>query len=159
MVDIPSIASVHIGQVIGLLEILEDYGGRVDMALVSNDLVMPVDDLLPVVNAAEFLGLLRVSDGDLELTEKGKKLLSCDSKGRKRLLNKILSSLPPFKQVVGFISRRDGESAKQSILELIRKEMPDVDPERLFLWIVEWGRYALLLRYDMMEGKVRLIRE
>lgn len=159
MADIPSISSVHIGQVIGLLEVLEDYGGRVDMALVSNDLVMSVDSLLPVVNAAEFLGLLKVSDGDLELTDKGKKLLSCDSRGRKRLLNRILAALPPFKQVLGYISKKDGEVQKELLLALLRREMPDVDPERLFLWIVEWGRYALLLRYDMDRGRVRLISE
>ncbi|MFN3621995.1 MAG: AAA-associated domain-containing protein, partial [Nitrososphaerales archaeon] len=69
---------------IGLLEVLEDFRGRVDAAKVADDLMLELRDLLPAVDAAELLGFLKVDSGDLILTNEGKKFLSKGSSGRKK---------------------------------------------------------------------------
>ncbi len=46
------------GGVTGLLEILIDHGGRADIYRLADDLVMDVDDLLPIIEAGHLLGFL-----------------------------------------------------------------------------------------------------
>ncbi len=67
---------------IGLLEVLEDFKGRVDIAKVADDLMLELDDLLPAVDAAELLVFLKIDSGDLILIEEGKKFLSKGSGGK-----------------------------------------------------------------------------
>jgi NitT/TauT family transport system ATP-binding protein len=74
---------------IGLLEVLEDFKGRVDVAKVADDLILELDDLLPVVDAAELLSFIKVDSGDLILTETGREFLLKGPKARKKLLKKL----------------------------------------------------------------------
>jgi NitT/TauT family transport system ATP-binding protein len=142
---------------IGLLEVLQDFKGKVDLAKVSEQLRLELDDILPAVDAARLLRLLQVNVGDLILTEEGKSLLSKNVSGRKRMLNKTISNLGEFKGIIDFI-RRDhgGEVTKEELINFLKENMPDVDAEETFLWIVEWGRYSLLLRYDSGSEKIRV---
>jgi len=141
---------------IGLLEVLEDFRGRVDAAKVADDLMLELRDLLPAVDAAELLGFLKVDSGDLILTEEGKKFLSKGSSGRKKLLSHLVADLGVFKAVIDYVKSHNGEVTKDDLLNFLRVEMPDVDVESTFYWIVEWGRHSLLLRYDSSTGKIKI---
>jgi NitT/TauT family transport system ATP-binding protein len=142
---------------IGLLEVLQDFKGKVDLARVSEQLRLELDDILPAVDAARLLRMLQVSSGDLILTEEGKSLLSKNVSGRKRMLNKTIANLGEFKGIIDFI-RVDygGEVTKEELIDFLKENMPDVDAEETFLWIVEWGRYSLLLRYDSGSEKIKI---
>ena len=154
-----SLSTAHMSQMIGLLEVLEDFNGRVDVAKVADDLLLELDDLLPAVDAAELLGFLKVTSGDLILTDEGKRFLSRGSSGRKRMLNRILSKTPIFKFVITFIKQHEeAETTKDDVIDFIRREMPDLEAETTFRWLVEWGRYALLLRYDSNSGKIKVVQ-
>ena len=59
------------GGVAGLLELLLDKGGRDDIYRLADDLAFEIDDLLPIVDAAQLLGFLKVEEGDASITEKG----------------------------------------------------------------------------------------
>jgi len=142
---------------IGLLEVLEDFEGRVDVAKVADDLILELDDLLPAVEAAELLGFLKVESGDLILTEEGKQFLSRGTKGRKKLLNKHVSSLDFFKMIVDFAKNHNDEVTKKELLDFLQAKMPDADAESTFHWIVEWGRSSLILKYDSSSGKIRIM--
>jgi NitT/TauT family transport system ATP-binding protein len=144
---------------IGLLEVLEDFNGRVDAAKVADDLLLELDDLLPAVDAAELLGFLKVVSGDLILTDEGKRFLSKGSSGRKRMLNKILSKTPIFKSIIAFVKQHeDAETTKDDVIDFLRRETPDLEAETTFRGLVEWGRYSLLFRYDSNSGKIKVIR-
>lgn len=145
---------------IGLLEVLDSFRGRVDVAKIASELMLELDDLLPCVDAAETLGFLKVDSGDLVFTDDGKRFLSKGSVGRKKLLNKALLNLGLFKAIIDFIkSHHHHTVTKQELLGCLRTKMPDVDVERDFRWIVEWGRYALLFRYDSTTEKITAMRE
>jgi len=47
------------GGMAGLLELLLDKGGRDDIYRLADDLTFEIDDLLPIVDAAQLLGFLR----------------------------------------------------------------------------------------------------
>lgn len=154
-----TIPQVQVGNVIGLLEVLQDFKGKVDLARVADELRLELDDILPAVEAAKLLHLLQVDTGDLILTDDGRTLLSKNASGRKRMLNKTLSGSGEFKAIIDFIrNEHKGEVAKDELEGFLRENMPDLDAEQTFLWIVEWGRYALLLRYDTDNGKVKLAK-
>src|SRR5215831_3903194 len=59
------------GGVAGLLELLLDKGGRDDIYRLADDLAFDIDDLLPIVDAAQLLGFLKVEEGDATITERG----------------------------------------------------------------------------------------
>ncbi len=50
------------GGIAGLLELLLDKGGRDDIYRLADDLAFEIDDLLPIVDAAQLLGFLKVED-------------------------------------------------------------------------------------------------
>src|SRR6202167_367790 len=67
-----------VGGMSGLLEILEARGGREDLPRLAHDLTFEVDDLLPLVDAAQLLGLAVVEDADLQITDDGKVFVAAD---------------------------------------------------------------------------------
>ncbi|MBS7629345.1 AAA-associated domain-containing protein [Candidatus Bathyarchaeota archaeon] len=150
---------VHVGQMIGLLEVLEDFKGRVDVAKVADDLILELDDLLPAVEAAELLGFLKVESGDLILTEEGRQFLAKGASSRKKFLNEHVMKLSGFKAIVDFLkSHKNHEVTREELLEFLRKEMSDEDAESAIPWIVEWGRYSLILHYDSNNGRLKVLR-
>ncbi len=154
-----TIPRAQIGTVMGLLEVLHDFKGKVDLAKISEELRLELDDILPAVEAAKLLKLIQVSSGDLILTNEGTALLSKNISGRKKELNKMVSNLGEIKGIIDFIKKEHGnEVAKEDLLSFIRQEMPDVDAEQTFSWIVDWGRYSLLLRYDSNNQKIKLAK-
>ena len=67
-----------VGGMSGLLEILVAHGGREDLPKLAHDLTFEVDDLLPLVDAAQLLGLADVDDADLEITDEGRIFVAAD---------------------------------------------------------------------------------
>ena len=59
------------GGIAGLLELLLDKGGRDDIYRLADDLAFEIDDLLPIVDAAQLLGFLKVEEGDAAITPSG----------------------------------------------------------------------------------------
>ena len=60
------------GGMAGLLEILEDHEGRADLHVLADELSLEVDALLPTVDTATLLGLLKLEEGDAIL-DRGRK--------------------------------------------------------------------------------------
>jgi NitT/TauT family transport system ATP-binding protein len=62
------------GGMAGLLELLLDKGGRDDIYRLADDLSFEIDDLLPIVDAAQLLGFLKVEEGDAAITPAARSL-------------------------------------------------------------------------------------
>src|ERR1700751_4760231 len=64
------------GGIAGLLEIVIDLSnqatGRADIYKLADELALEIDDLLPIVEAAQILGFLRVGEGDVVITPEGR---------------------------------------------------------------------------------------
>ena len=59
---------VSVGGLAGFLEVLNHGGGKDDLPELARLLTFEVDDLLPIVDAAEMLGFATVADADIKLT-------------------------------------------------------------------------------------------
>src|SRR5277367_1501819 len=62
------------GGMAGLLEILMDQGGRADLHKLADELSLEVDALLPTVDTAVLLGMIRLEEGDAIITPEGEAL-------------------------------------------------------------------------------------
>jgi NitT/TauT family transport system ATP-binding protein len=59
------------GGIAGLLELLIDHQGRADIYRLADDLAFEIDDLFPIVEAAQLLDFLHVEEGDAAITPSG----------------------------------------------------------------------------------------
>jgi len=137
------------GDLIGLLEILEDEGRSVDIAELDDVLDEERTTLLNLLEDAESLGLIDVSSGDVKLTDLGNKFLKSDINDRRDILKEQLLHLEPFNSLME-LYRKSGERriSRDDIDEFIRNVFPSDDNEKTFGLIINWGRYSRLIEYD-----------
>src|SRR6266487_3272768 len=115
--DVHSISKASVGQILGLVEAVDEAGGTADVATISSEVDMDIDRLGPILAAAEFLGLLEVEDGDVRMTDLSRKLLSASVRERKSIVRDIIDDLPVFRRVT--------EMARSARRPLEREEIID----------------------------------
>src|SRR3989442_11383535 len=93
-------AKVSVGQILGLVEAVDEVGGVADAATISREVEMDVDRLGPILVAAEFLGLATVEDGDIRITELSRKLLTPGVRERRPIVRDTIDDLPAVRLVM-----------------------------------------------------------
>lgn len=135
--------------VFGLLELLEDRGGREDGYRIARDLSFKFSDLLKVMKAAEILGLVSTPAGDAVLEPLGREFLAADMNARKRIIREQLRKHSLFNYFVRLLrSQEEHALSKEVALEHLAMLLPDERPERMFATLVGWGRFAELFGYN-----------
>src|SRR2546430_17127197 len=89
-----------VNRVFGLLDLLRAYNGKTDVANLTIDLRNALDDLLPIIYTTEYLALVAVQQGDISLTDLGKKALSGKIPDRKKIVHDRLHNLDPVAYTV-----------------------------------------------------------
>ena len=133
--------------VFGLLETLEDRGGRDDGYKIARDLQFKFCDLLKVMKAAEILGFVSTPAGDVVLEPLGKQFLESDINGRKLIMREQLKKHGLFAYFVRLLRAQEDRSlTKEVVLEHLAMLLPNEKPEKMFSTMVNWGRFAELVR-------------
>src|SRR5467141_2512131 len=81
----------------GLLETVaaEPYEGRADLPALAGPLHMEIDDLFPVAETLQLLRFAELAEGDIRLTDAGRRFVRADSDERKRLFAQhVLAYVP-----------------------------------------------------------------
>jgi NitT/TauT family transport system ATP-binding protein len=157
--DIPK---VHYSILLGFLEILDDLGGKSDVSGIASKQGLELDDLLPILESGEMLGLIQVTAGDVSITEKGHLFIVASPKVQKKMLRDVVINLDTFKKLVDLVKRSEkGRISKDEVLEFVSNQdvaaqSRDGDGSNEFDWIVEWGRQALILNYDANEESISI---
>jgi NitT/TauT family transport system ATP-binding protein len=141
-------SKVSVGQILGLVEAVDEVGGVADAATLSREVDMDVDRLGPILNAAEFLGLVTVEDGDVRITEISRKLLTANVRERKKIVREIIDDLPAFRLVIDMARTEGSPLGRQEVLQALADRVGSHQAEEVFKALVYWGRYAELVRYD-----------
>jgi NitT/TauT family transport system ATP-binding protein len=145
---IDPIPNVGISRIIGLLEVLDDAGGRYDVYRLARDLNLEFGEILRVIKAAEMLSLVETPGADVVLTSTGSQMLRGRINSRKKLLKEQLKKLPIFRAVVEALQRSDDSRADaDAFLEIFALHLPAEDSEALLKTVIDWGRYAELVGY------------
>lgn len=147
-----------ISRIIGLVEVVHDNHDRIDVDDLAENLLLDVDDLLPVVKGGEMLGLLKVEKSSVMLTPEGLRLISLKIPERKEEIRKIMLKLDFFKDLILTLSTKK-KLNKREVLKFMKRELSFKEEEKLLKTIVEWGRYAELFNYTDEDGQFNIIQQ
>jgi hypothetical protein len=123
--------------------------GVVHVHDVAQDLHWDLTRLLPIIDAAEMLGLVTVEKGEAKLSTEGHRMLSV-KKGRMLAIGNSLSKIEPFTTALRFKRKFTGEEvAKELSRKGIRWHHEDeVNSLIVSEILVHWGIRVGLLDYD-----------
>lgn len=145
------------GEIAGLLERLDEDGGKADLFDLSVEIGKEFGKLLATVKAAELLGFVDTPKDTAVLTVAGKKFLEAKVNERKRLLNERLRSLQLFQRLLKLVEAQEAKSVEEDlILEELAVWLPSQRPVTTFKTVVRWGRYAELFGYNADERRLYL---
>ena len=136
----------------GLIETLAGppYNGHADLPVLASHLQLEADDIFHLGESLQLLRFAQLSEGDIVLTEAGKRFANLETDARKRLFAEHLMSYVP---VMGLIRRvLDERPSHTAPAARFRNELEDYMSEdradETLKTIVSWARYAELFAYD-----------
>jgi NitT/TauT family transport system ATP-binding protein len=146
------------GGMAGLLEIVADQGGRVDLHRLAEELSLEVDALLPTVDTAVLLGLLRVEEGDAVITTEGQDFARGDIQTRKKIFRKAaLAHVPLLRQMEQSLKAKSDRTLPDEFFrDLLDEHFSEDESRRQLETAIQWGRYAEIFDYDAATGKLTL---
>jgi NitT/TauT family transport system ATP-binding protein len=138
------------GGVAGLLELLADRGGEEDMYHVADDLLLQLDDLLPIIEAAVLLGFAETREGDIKITPRGREFAEADIQRRKDIFREALLSSPTFLQTMDSTlhQKSDHSMPLEFFRDLLDEHFSEQDAQLQIETALNWGRYAEIFTYD-----------
>jgi len=145
------------GGMAGLLELLLDNGGRDDIYRLAGDLAFEIDDLLPIVDAAQLLGFLKVEEGDAAITPSGTEFSNSEILRQKELFrNAALENVLLLRQIRRALeSKSDHTVPEDFFLDMLDEQFSEEESLRQIETAVTWGRYAELFDFD--SGRRRFV--
>src|SRR5436190_23222797 len=147
---IPPIPTARIGSIVGLLETLNDNGGKMDVYKLSQSLHFELDDLMPITDAAELLGFVRIESGDIEFTDAGRKVVDGDENAKKAIFRlQIIANVALVNRILAELNDQDDHRVgRERILEFLEYSFTGPEAERQLSAVIDWARYAELFDYD-----------
>ncbi len=146
----------RVGGIAGLIELLRDRGGREDLFRLSEELVMDVEDLLPILEACVLLGFAWLKEGDVQLSKAGEAFADADIQTRKVLFRQAaLEHVTILKQIDSILKRKsDHAMADEFFNDILDEHFAEEEVQRQFETATNWGRYAEIFDYDRANGRL-----
>ena len=136
-----------VNRVFGLLDLLKAYNGKADIANLTIDLRIDLDELLPIIDTAEYLGLVMVKEGEISLTELGTKALNSKIAERKKQVHARLETLEPFSDIAELLKKEN--LTRFTLARFVSSKYgPTLDIPTLINIIISWGVFSGLFGYD-----------
>ncbi len=138
------------GGIAGLLELLIDHNGQDDIYRLADDLGFEIDDLLPIVDAANLLGFLVVNEGDAAITLTGSEYANSEILRQKELFRAAATeNVLLLRQIVKAIeAKSDGTVSEEFFHDMLDEQFTEEETLRQLETAINWGRYAELFDYD-----------
>jgi NitT/TauT family transport system ATP-binding protein len=149
-----------IQQLMALLDTLTaaPFNGRADLPHLAAELSLSVDDLFPLIETLQLMGLAQVGGGDIEATAAGRTLAEADMLKRKQLFAEhLLRTVPLIAHIRRVLDERPGHTAPSArFLSELEDHLSEEDAREVFETVVNWARYAELFAYDYDSGVLSL---
>jgi NitT/TauT family transport system ATP-binding protein len=145
------------GGMAGLLELLLDKGGRDDIYRLADDLAFEIDDLLPIVDAAQMLGFLKIEEGDAAITEIGTEFANSEILRQKEVFREAaVKNVLLLRQIRRALEAKSDHTVPEDFfLDMLDEQFSEEECLRQMETAVAWGRYAELFDFDA--GRRRFI--
>ena len=146
----------RVGGIAGLVELLHDRGGREDLFRLSEELVMDVEDLLPILEACQLLGFAWLKEGDVQLSKEGAEFADADIQRRKVLFRQAtLEHVTLLKQIDSILKRKSDHSINDEFFhDILDEHFSEEEVQHQFDTAMNWGRYAEIFDYDRASGRL-----
>ena len=154
----PMLPHTRPGGMAGLLEILVDQGGRADLHVLADELSLEVDALLPTVDTAAMLGMLKLEEGDAIITPEGEAFAKADIQERKAIFRKAaLRNVPLLRQMEQALKAKANRTLPAEFFQdLLDEHFSEGEALRQLETAIQWGRYAEIFDFDAASGKLTL---
>ena len=140
----------RVGGIAGLLELLQDRGGKEDLYRLAEDLIMDAEDLLPIIEASVLLGFATLTEGDVEITPDGGRFAEADILSRKTLFRQAAIGHVMILQQIDSIlhAKTDHSISEEFFYDILDEHFSQDEVERQFETAMNWGRYAEIFDFD-----------
>jgi NitT/TauT family transport system ATP-binding protein len=138
------------GGMAGLLELLLDKGGRDDIYRLADDLAFEIDDLLPIVDAAQLLDFLKIEEGDAAITPAGTEFANSEILRQKELFrDAAIQNVLLLRQIRRALEAKSDHTVPEDFfLDMLDEQFSEEECLRQMETAVAWGRYAELFDFD-----------
>jgi NitT/TauT family transport system ATP-binding protein len=152
------IPHARVGGITGLLELLQDRGGKEDLYRLAEVLIMDAEDLLPIVEASVVLGFATLKEGDVEITPEGVQFAEAGILERKILFrNAALKHIVILQQIDSVLHAKADRSISQEFFyDILDEHFSQDEVERQFETAMNWGRYAEIFDFDRESHRLTL---
>ncbi len=149
-----------LSRMLGLLELIDDHGGRDDIYRIAQEIRDSFGGLLAIIKGAEVLGFVETPGGDVVLLPLGKKLIEVSVNEKKRLIAERIAAHPTFAYFKTFLLQRPDQSAtREEIMDELIRVLPTERPKPQFDTLLNWGRYAEIFHYSRDEDRFQIAQE
>ena len=157
-VKYPMLPHARPGGIAGLLEMLQDRGGCEDLYRLAEDLVMEVDDLLPIIEAAALLGFVTLQEGDAAITPEGHAFVEADILQRKVLFrDAALKHVALLSQMESILKRKSDHSITIEFFhDILDEHFSEDEVKQQLDTALHWGRFAEIFDYNANTGRLFL---
>jgi NitT/TauT family transport system ATP-binding protein len=147
---IPALPNARVGSIVGLLEMLNEQGTRTDIYKLSESLRMELGEFIPITEAGELLGFVKIGSGDIELAELGRKVIDGDENAKKAIFRQQMLANVLLAQRVRSELEQDPDHrvGREVILEFLGSSFPPEESDRQAKTVIDWARYAELFDFD-----------
>lgn len=157
--DVP-LPKARVSEVLGLLEILDDEGGHVDLYKLGRTLGHDIDELISTIETAQLFNLVEVDNGDVVFTEVGKQFTDQNMEQRKIYISEVLSKLPYMVELLTALAQSEEHSVDMEYLErIIDGEYSEREVKYFVRNLLDWARFAELIWVDSDEQTIHLETE
>jgi NitT/TauT family transport system ATP-binding protein len=152
--------AVNIGHIAGLMEIVRDHAGEMDVFGLDQLTDYDFGHTLAVIKAGEMMDLLDTPKNKVILTDLGREYLDGDINQRKELLRGQLKKMGTFRFVIRLLEEATNHRLPRDIvIEELAIRLTTEDVERMFQTVVQWGRFAELFGYSSNDEMLYLDTE
>jgi NitT/TauT family transport system ATP-binding protein len=145
-----------INRLAGLVEKVNEEGGQHALYRLTEDLRLELDDVLPIVEAAEVMGFATVDQGDIKLTGLGQAFADASIIARKEILAGRVLRLPTIRWIYETLQKDDNQRiAEDYFIDQLQNDFGEYARDQLDT-AVDWARYAELFAYDERSGELFL---
>ena len=144
----------------GMMETLAGppYQGRADLPALAASLQYEVDELLPLGETLQLLHFAVLEEGDIALTDEGRRFVAADTEERKRIFAEALRAHVPVVNMIRQVldQRWNHRASAERFRDELEDHMSPEYAEDTLRAAIAWGRYAELFSYDEEAGQFSL---
>lgn len=151
---------VEISEITGFLEAVNspEYEEKADLPEIAEELHLDIDDLFPITEVLEILRFASVAEGDIELSEAGKRIADADILQRKKIFAAhLMSYVPLARHIRHELDKNPGHRiSEERFLGELEDYLSEGAAEEVLKIVIDWGRYAEIFAYDYNTGLLSL---